>query len=268
MLVYQCRVKGMWCPACAWVIQTALSRMTGIIAAECDFAVDRLQCRYDPVNIAPHEIGRAVAALGYDVRSGQDSEHGRRLQTRPAAPGCFASSSVNVMMLSWALYSGFFTHLTPQGIGYFVLPGFRIDYPGHALRRGAGVAQGLERNTGRSAGNGNAGRFGAGSAFALSVINLRAGSIHLYFDTAAMLVTLLLLGKWPRPGQGARPARPGWFLNLQPNKVRLCTALYPDGRYAPLIDWRLATASGCPAARWSRLTDRFLKDTPNSMSPP
>ena len=36
---------------------------------------------------------------------------------------------------------------------------------------------------------------GALSAFGLSTANLLAGSLHLYYDTACMLITLVLLGK-------------------------------------------------------------------------
>ena len=37
---------------------------------------------------------------------------------------------------------------------------------------------------------------GALSAYGYSVIQMARGSIHLYFDTASMLVSLVLLGKY------------------------------------------------------------------------
>ena len=64
-LVFQCKVDGMWCPACSWVIENALARKPGVSAAVCDFATDRLRCRYDPTRADPQEIQATVQALGY-----------------------------------------------------------------------------------------------------------------------------------------------------------------------------------------------------------
>ena len=37
------RVDGMWCPACAWVIEESLRRTEGVHQAACHFATDRLE---------------------------------------------------------------------------------------------------------------------------------------------------------------------------------------------------------------------------------
>jgi heavy metal translocating P-type ATPase len=73
---------------------------------------------------------------------------------------------------------------------------------------------------------------GAISAFLLSLHNLVLGSLHLYFDTSAMLLTLALLGKTlegrARMGVKRELSR---FLSLKPSKVRLCTEQFPTGRH-------------------------------------
>jgi cation transport ATPase len=101
-------VDGMWCTACAWVIENTLGRMDGVEAVACQFFTDRLSCRYRPDRVAPHEIRAAVARLGYDLRETDAGTADRQLQrrqlTRLAITGVLSG---NVMMLSWALYAGF-----------------------------------------------------------------------------------------------------------------------------------------------------------------
>jgi heavy metal translocating P-type ATPase len=60
-----------------------------------------------------------------------------------------------------------------------------------------------------------------------------AGNIHVYFDTACMLITLVLLGK-TLEGKAKGQVLAGLenFFALMPTKVRICSRDYPDGRYA------------------------------------
>jgi len=70
------------------------------------------------------------------------------------------------------------------------------------------------------------------SAYVYSTVNLFAGSIHIYYDTAAMLITLVLLGKTlERRAKGRVLEGLENFFSLKPSKVRICTAEYPAGRY-------------------------------------
>jgi Cu+-exporting ATPase len=57
-------VDGMWCTACAWVIEKTVSRLGGVQAATCHFSTDRLRCRYRPERVAPDQIRESVTAPG------------------------------------------------------------------------------------------------------------------------------------------------------------------------------------------------------------
>ncbi|MCK7506313.1 MAG: heavy-metal-associated domain-containing protein [Desulfobacterales bacterium] len=57
------KVENMWCPACAWLIETALARAPGVLSAACSFATDRLRVRYDPVATDPDRITSRRPAL-------------------------------------------------------------------------------------------------------------------------------------------------------------------------------------------------------------
>ncbi|NIR15152.1 MAG: cation-translocating P-type ATPase, partial [Desulfobacterales bacterium] len=115
-------VKEMWCPACAWVIEEVLRRTNGVMNVSCNFSTDRVICEYDPVSTSPSQIVQTIDALGYKAWiPGKEEETGekRREFTRFAVT---AFLTMNVMMLSFALYSGFFADLSQESIQKISLP--------------------------------------------------------------------------------------------------------------------------------------------------
>jgi heavy metal translocating P-type ATPase len=73
---------------------------------------------------------------------------------------------------------------------------------------------------------------GAFSAFFYSTFNLFSGSIHLYFDTSSMLITLTLLGKTiERRAKDSVQEDLGNFFSLKPTKVKIISDQFPEGRY-------------------------------------
>ena len=63
--VYQ--VSGLWCGACAWLIEHALSRQHGVVSVQVLFPAGLLKVTFCPQWIAPARIVARVAALGYRV---------------------------------------------------------------------------------------------------------------------------------------------------------------------------------------------------------
>ena len=229
-------VSGMWCTACAWVIESALSQLAGIEAASCHFSTDRLHCRYRPDRLAPDQIRRAVGKLGYETRKAHANDAGntsqRRELIRLALSGLL---SANVMMLSWSLYAGFFTTLSSDAVSKISLPIVAMAavvfvYGGGPMLRKAWFglihgAPGMETLV----------SMGAGCAFAYSLYNWISGSIHIYFDTACMLITLVLLGKYLEQQAKGRVRRDlVSFFALQPAKARLITDTAISGRYVAI----------------------------------
>jgi heavy metal translocating P-type ATPase len=247
-------VDGMWCPACSWVVESALMRLGGVQEAHCDFATDRLRCRYDPLRVDPGAIARAVEGLGYVTSDGRGK--GTRSPWRGQFVRLLVSVllSVNVMMLSWSLYSGFFTSLGQDDIR-------NISWPIVIMATGVMLYGGgpLYRRAWQGLWAGAPGMealvcLGAASAYLYSLYNFWAGSWHLYFDTASMLITLVLLGKLleARAKERVRRDLEG-FLALQPNKVRMCSEQHPGGRFvaleqlAPGDPFRVVTREMVPA---------------------
>ncbi len=225
-------VEGMWCPACAWVIENSLLKQPGVVKAVCNFSTDRVTVNYDPVRTSPPDISKAIEKLGYTPATPGDEIESSEKKREFVRFGVSAFLTMNVMMLSFALYSGFFTDLSAEDIRFISWPilamatvvvaygGKRIHVKGWAAWRSLGF--GMETLV------------SAGSlcAYFFSLYNFFAGSIHLYFDTASMLTTLVLLGKIMESRAKERVTRDlESFFSIIPTKARIATPEAPNGRY-------------------------------------
>lgn len=226
------KIQGMWCPACAWVISASLSRRTGVHSAVCNFTTDSLRCSYDPVRTSPDRIIAAVQQLGYSAGSPDEDQLDQIRKREFIRFSVSAFLTLNIMMLSFSLYAGFFTHLSESAIQKISWPMLIMAtvvffYGGKQIYHRAWTgfmakAPGMEALI----------SVGAGSAYLFSIFNMAKGSIHLYFDTASMLIVLVLLGKMIETRARDAVGRTlGSFFALAPKKVRLCTDHNPHGRF-------------------------------------
>jgi heavy metal translocating P-type ATPase len=223
----------MWCPACAWVIEETLRRQSGIMDVRCNFSTDRLRCAYDPTRSSPDAIREVIQRLGYDAHPPDEltADQERRRQFVRFAVSAFLT--MNVMMLSFALYSGFVTALEADDVWKISWPMFFMAtavmvYGGLPLHR-KGLAGILRGQPGMEA----LISIGAISAYGYSVFNLlQGGSLHLYFDTTCMLIILVQLGKiLERQAKDRIQKDLGHYYALMPAKVRLCPRGDSRGRY-------------------------------------
>ena len=227
------KVGNLWCPACAWLIDECLKRTTGVLDASCNFSTDRLHISFNPVQTAPDRIIAVIKKLGYRVAEPDETSGSSEKRREFVRFAISAFLTMNIMMLSYALYTGFFTQFDRDTVSKLAWPTFImasavIAYGGFELlkRAWSGFANGAFSMETLIV-------IGALSAYIYSTINLFAGSIHLYFDTAAMLITLVLLGKTlERHAKGKVLQGLENFFALKPTKVRICTTDFPDGRWA------------------------------------
>lgn len=227
------KVGNMWCPACAWLIDEILKKTKGIVASSCNFSTDRVRVQYSPVQTSPAAIIRTIHTIGYQAALADEVRNASQNRKEVVRFAISAVLTMNVMMLSYALYAGFFTELNPDSVAKLAWPsaimaGIVLIYGGFGFFKRAwsgltNAAFSMETLV----------VTGALSAYVYSTIHLFSGSIHLYYDTSAMLITLVLLGKTlERRAKDRVLADLENFLSLKPTKVRICTDEFPLGRYA------------------------------------
>jgi heavy metal translocating P-type ATPase len=229
------QITDMWCPACAWFIETALKKDLWIQNATCNFSTDRLFVAYDPIVASPEKIIQSIKNLGYHAMLPGEDEGRRETRRMFVRLMICLLLTVNIMMLSFAVYSGFFMDLSKDAVWKIAWPvclmaAVVIFYGGQPIYRKAfaglkSFSFGMETLI----------TAGAFTAFFYSFANLVSGSIHLYFDTASMLITLTLLGKMlERRVKDRVMADLDSFFSLRSGKARIVSKDYPEGRYVSI----------------------------------
>ncbi len=190
------RIEGMWCVACSWLIEHLLGKMEGVLSAGIYFFSDIARIRYMPHLVEPQTIVESISRLGYRasaVESPSDSGQSRDLVVRL---GVAAILSANIMMISFALWAGFFEQIGREGAALFsytlwVIASPVVFYAGWPiLRKAFGGIRHLSATMDTLI------AAGVLSAYFYSVVAMLRGSLHVYFDTASMIVTLILLGRF------------------------------------------------------------------------
>ena len=190
---------GLWCPSCAWLIGEGLRRAPGVREASVSFVQRQARVSFDPAQTDARGIARRVKRLGYrawmagDKPHDEEEAHWLRLLVSGVA-------AMHVMVLSFMLYlrqwTGRAAPETAWLADFFQLMILVLSVPvililGLPILR-AGLASLLRGrpNTHTLI------ALGAFSAFGLSLRNYLAGSGGVYFDTAAILLFLVALGRW------------------------------------------------------------------------
>ena len=202
-------VEGVRCATCVWLNEKILSRLPGVIEARLNYASHRARVRFDPARTSPLAIFETVNSLGYLPRiDNRDGQLQLRLQERRRLLVRFATAaflSLQLMGFSIALYAGYFQGMAPdikslvQWLAAIVTTPV-VFFSGSSFLSGAWRSL---RN--RTPDMDLLIALGVLAAYGYSLVALLRGG-EVYFDTAAMIVTLVLLGRLLENGARQRAA--------------------------------------------------------------
>ena len=192
------QIEGMTCASCVGRVEKALLRLPGVLSASVNLATNSARVRRLAGSVADEQLVQVVKRAGYEA-SVPAAEAGNGAATRPAHRGDEGWRVAVAALLSAPLVLPMVGDLPGR---HWMLPalwqcalatpvlfwlGARFFIAGwKALRAGAGNMDLLVAT-------------GTGAAYGLSVaLWLRdpTGMPHLYFESAAVVVTLVLFGKW------------------------------------------------------------------------
>jgi heavy metal translocating P-type ATPase len=190
------RLEGMWCSSCSWVIEEVLRNAPGVLAVKVSFLSDLVQVKYLPHLTSLQDLAARISRLGYRALPMEDRSKGGENRDLLLRLGISAIVTINIMMISFVLYFGFFQELEAGAVAYLSYPLWLLATPvvlycGYPILERAflGLVHGrVSMDTLISV--------GVLSAYLYSAAATLRGSLHLYFDTASMLVTLVLLGRF------------------------------------------------------------------------
>jgi heavy metal translocating P-type ATPase len=191
------RIEGMWCPACSLLLKEVIGRCKGVLDTDVHFLSDYARVKYLPHIISQEEVYEKIKGLGYRPAP-VSSDSGATLEKKATLLRLVISAilTMNIMLVSYCLYAGFFDELGNDAVLYFSYIVFGmatpvIFYGGSSIikRAWAGIKH-LKTSMDTLI------AIGSLSAYFYSLFQMFKGSLHLYFDTASMLVTIVLLGRY------------------------------------------------------------------------
>ena len=103
-------VDGLRCPACLWLIESALARTDGVVSARLSYTTGRLQLRWRGAAERGAELLELVRRLGYRAQSydpaGVTTAMGNEERTLLRALAVAGFAAANVMLLSISVWAG------------------------------------------------------------------------------------------------------------------------------------------------------------------
>lgn len=190
------RIEGMWCIACSWLLEHLLGKIDGVISANVFFFSDTAHVRYMPHLTGPRAIAEAIERLGYRAAPFETGPEGARGERFALRLGIAAILTMNVMTISFGLYGGFIENIGRKAAALLSCSLWAMATPVVFYCGLPILNRALRSVLHRSATMDSLSAVSVLSAYFYSVIAIFCGSIHVYFDTASMLITFVLLGRF------------------------------------------------------------------------
>ncbi len=201
------RIKGMTCASCVARVERAIAKLPGVLAASVNLATEKATIEYLPGAVSQTEIATAIEGVGYRVedleapRESEDDELSRL--RRDLSFGVILTLPLLVIvmapMLIPALSQKMHVLLAPPAWKWIEL---FLASPVLFVAGRRFYSQGWSELRHLSPGMSTLVMLGASAAYLYSSLVLLApgifpaGTDHLYFEAAAVIVTLILMGKY------------------------------------------------------------------------
>lgn len=217
-------IDGIRCASCIWLNEKILNKTKGVTYARVNYATHKAKIRWDPSVADFTKVLLRIKHLGYTPKPFTVTTHEEELKRQQRSLlirfGTAAFFSMQLMMYSVALYAGYFqgidqnTKILLQIISFFLATPV-LFYSGWPFMKGS--VRGLKNMS-----------FnmdiliitGAGAAYIYSIYQIITGG-EIYFDTSAMIITFILLGKYIETGaKGKASETIVRLLSLNPKEAR------------------------------------------------
>ena len=191
-------IEGMRCASCVWLNEKIIGRLPGVLEARVNYATGRARVVFDPELVAPAAIFSRIAEIGYRARpyTSSAAQQGARREQRDLLLrfGTAVFLTMQLMAYSFALYAGYFQGIGAQIKSVLQIFSFLVTTPVVFYCGWPFLAGAWRALANRSANMELLIAIGALSSYLLSVYASLTGG-EVYFETAAMIVTLILAGR-------------------------------------------------------------------------
>ena len=205
---------GMHCSSCANIIERSLKKVPGVKQANVNFAAEKASIVYDQSQANTQDLIMAIGKAGYkaelvDSKDGDYERKKREKQTKLFSKLFWYSFALSVPMLYFMLLDFFAIPGKTAVLPYIGIISLVLTIPIQFVI-GSGFYKGMWSSLKMKTFNMDSLiAIGTSTAFFYSLINfinyfVKTGSLiglngkipELYFETAAFLITFVILGKW------------------------------------------------------------------------
>jgi Cu+-exporting ATPase len=231
-------VRGMTCASCVERVQKAISTLDGVVSATVNLATEKATVEYAPAQVGIREFKNAVKDAGYDVlqvEQGEDivekekKERERELKQLKTklVTGVVLTVFIFLLVL-WERLGLSALFEIPKQTNFLIQ--FLIQTPvqfwvGWQFYIGALAAarhRTTNMNTLIAVGTSAAYIYSVTATFFPSIFAIRGYSAHVYFDTAATIIVLILLGRFfEARAKGRTSEAIKKLIGLQPKTARI-----------------------------------------------
>lgn len=201
-------LEGMSCASCAANIEKVLNRTEGVISASVNFPLEKAVVEFDSARVSVREILAAVQGIGYGAsvkteaveyedreQMSRDTEIRRQRNNLILAFVLGIPVALGNMSMAFPFLMTITPHFLTDPIVLFILSTLILLFPGRQFFVGTfkGFRHGVTDMDLLIAG-------GTGAAYLISVastfFNLGPGYDTLYYDTVALLILFIILGRY------------------------------------------------------------------------
>jgi Cu+-exporting ATPase len=179
-------VSGMTCAACARAIERTLAATTGVARANVNLATNTATVEYDPTRVTVRDFVNAIEDIGYGVPERPPAEDAaeRGYRRRFVIAAVFAAP-VLVLGMSHGLWHVPYSNWIQLALTAPVI--FYAGAPFYAAAWKSAIHRAANMNTLIS--------LGTGAAFLYSLWQTLRGGHEVYYEAAATIIALILLGR-------------------------------------------------------------------------
>ena len=209
------QIGGMTCVRCSGAVEHALRGMDGVLEVSVSYANERAEVTFDPSKTDRKKMEKAVKAAGYTVvedRATFRRRELRNLRNLFIVSAVLSAPFLLLMVLMFAAPNAHLTHQLHNGwfqlvlatpvqfvVGWRFYKGAFLSLKNHSPSMDVLVA------------------LGTTAAYGYSLYNVLTGGGHLYFESGAIIITLILLGKLLETrARSKTSAAIEMLMNLQP----------------------------------------------------
>ncbi len=231
-------IKGMSCASCVETVQRTLGSLNGVISASVNFATEKATVEYFPSQVGVRDFKKAIRDAGYDLvepEKGEDvvetEQREREASYRALRTKVITGALLTVPLLILMQWDHIgLSRLLPLSERANFLLQFIIETPiqfwiGWQFYTGAFSAarhRTTNMNTLIAVGTSSAYIYSVIATFFPSVFQIKGYSAGVYYDTAATIVVLILLGRlFEARAKGQTSEAIKKLIGLQPKTARV-----------------------------------------------